>query len=60
MEDTGCDKCTEAMKLRGSANLCLDCEIEWEEWQADMHMRRVEELKKKRDAAVQQANPMDD
>lgn len=49
MEDNGCPKCSLVMKERGSDNLCIDCQIEYYDWQASMAMRKVEELKKKRD-----------
>jgi hypothetical protein len=36
IEDTGCPRCSMAMQQRGSVNLCLDCQYEYWQWQAEM------------------------
>lgn len=44
----GC-KCTQAMKIRDSPNLCIDCRIEYYDGVAAEAKRKVEELKKKKE-----------
>jgi hypothetical protein len=45
MEDTGCDKCTEIMRLRGSPNLCPKCEVQYWDAQVCHDMIMLEQAK---------------
>ena len=48
MEGTGCEKCTEIMKIRGSDELCVDCQVGYWEHQKLEAEHHLESLRKQK------------